>query len=175
MILLGFSTNYCSQYRICMYVWMCRWVWVFQCVCIVFENVYQRYMYSNTHFPSGKTYLCIYSIYIVSVSFAYNMQTATWWSDSTEVHLKDGAGGKDTCAWEGLSLIAAPIYPCDWLDDVSKKRNTEVRFYDTFHHVDTDPIFTARNTLSLPCYAWVSQCQGQIKLNISHLGHCSNM
>lgn len=35
--------------------------------------------YSNTHFPVEKhIYVYIYSIYIGSVSFAYNMQTATW-------------------------------------------------------------------------------------------------
>lgn len=65
----------------------------FTWVCIVFENVYQRYMYSNTHFPVEKhIYVYIVSIYYL-FPFAYNMQTATWWSDSTEVHLKDGGGG----------------------------------------------------------------------------------
>lgn len=86
------------------------------CVCLyrLWECVSEVYVFQYA-FPSGKTYLCIYSIYIVSVSFAYNMQTATWWSDSTEVHLKDRAEGKEMCAWEELSMIAAPIYPyCDW-------------------------------------------------------------
>lgn len=65
--------------------------------CFAFENEYQTYTYSNTHYPTEKTYLCIYSIYIVSVSFAYNMQTATWWFDSTEIHLKDKAGEGNMC------------------------------------------------------------------------------
>lgn len=65
----------CIMYvRVC----VCAWMNVGLSMYIVFENVYQRYMYSNTHFPVEKTFLCIYSIYIVSVSFAYNMQTATW-------------------------------------------------------------------------------------------------
>lgn len=60
---------------------------------IVWVCVSVLYLYQYTFPSGGKTFLCIYSIYIISVSFAYNMQTATWWSDSTDVHLK-GAGGQ---------------------------------------------------------------------------------
>lgn len=67
----------------------------------VWVCVSELYLYRYTRPSEGKTFLCIYSIYIISVSFAYNMQTATWWSDSTEVQLKGagqggGARGGDT-------------------------------------------------------------------------------
>lgn len=116
--------------RFCVCVCVCLSI----CACLVFENVYQRYMYSNTHFPVEKTYLCIYSIYIVSVSFAYNMQTATWWSDSTEVHLKDGAGGggvKENVCMGGIEPDSSTYIPLRWLVRrrlEKEKRNTEVRF-----------------------------------------------
>lgn len=72
---------------------------------IVWVCVSELYLYRYTRPSEGKTFLCIYSIYIISVSFAYNMQTATWWSDSTEVQLKGaghGAGQEaETREWQG--------------------------------------------------------------------------
>lgn len=69
-------------------------VWVFQCVCI-WECVSEVYVFRYAS-PSGKTHLCIYSISILSVSFAYNMQTATWWSDRGTPEGR-GRGGKHMC------------------------------------------------------------------------------
>lgn len=45
------------------YMYVCVWMSVDLSVCIVFENVYQRYMYSNTHFPVEKHFY----VYIVSI------------------------------------------------------------------------------------------------------------
>lgn len=137
--------------RFCVCVCVCLSI----CACLVFENVYQRYMYSNTHFPVEKTYLCIYSIYIVSVSFAYNMQTATWWSDSTEVHLKDGAGGggvKENVCMGGIEPDSSTYIPLRWLVRrrlEKEKRNTEVRFYDT-----SPPCSTLVSTIREPEWSW---------------------
>lgn len=69
MIPLGFSTFYCYQ----QYLLVLMSFIVYECrsidVCVFFlGDVYQRYMYFNTHFPVEK-HLCIYIIYIESVSF----------------------------------------------------------------------------------------------------------
>lgn len=86
-----------------MYVNVCKIVgrWM----SIVWVCVSELYLFRYTRPSEGKTFLCIYSIYIISVSFAYNMQTATWWSDSTEVQLRgagQGAGhGAETREWRG--------------------------------------------------------------------------
>lgn len=44
-------------------------------------------------FPSGKTFLCIYSIYIVSVSFLRITCKQPLGDLTAQVHLKDGAWG----------------------------------------------------------------------------------
>lgn len=131
-------------------MYMNVWMSVGRSMCVyrLWECVSEVYVFQYA-FPSGKTYLCIYSIYIVSVSFAYNMQTATWWSDSTEVHLKDSRGERHVCMG-GIEPDSSTYIPLLWLVRwCSKKRNTEVRFYDTFHHVDAVPISTAHSALYL--------------------------
>lgn len=45
-------------------------------------------------FPSGKTFLCIYSIYIVSVSFLRITCKQPLGDLTAQVHLKDGAWGR---------------------------------------------------------------------------------
>lgn len=109
VILSGFSTIYCCQqylYVLMSVIYECRSI--DGCV-FSWRRVSEVYVFQYTVL-GGNTYLCIYSIYIESVSFVWNMQTATWWSDSTEVHLQDkvGCGGRGwVVEWEGLSCMAA--------------------------------------------------------------------
>lgn len=45
------------------------------------------------------------------------MQTATWWSDSTEVHLKDGGQGREgkgMCGGGGTEADSSTYIPLQW-------------------------------------------------------------
>lgn len=52
-------------------------------------------------FPSGKTFLCIYSVYIVSVSFVRITCKQPLGDLTAQVHLKDGAWGHGG-GWGGV-------------------------------------------------------------------------
>lgn len=150
------------------------------CVYRLWECVSEVYVFQYA-FPSGKTYLCIYSIYIVSVSFAYNMQTATWWSDSTEVHLKDSRGERHVCMG-GIEPDSSNYIPLLWL--VRRCSKKKEHWGEILWHFSScwccSNIYcsfcTLSTALSLPCYTRDSQCRGQIKLitsHSSHLGRCN--
>jgi len=136
----------------CRYVLIYGGIQVFQCVC-VFTGMCIRGICSLIRISQGKNIsMYIYIIYIESVSFAYNMQTATWWSDSTEVHLQKGAEGgdcvhrRDGAGWQHLHTPN-----CDFKYNGLEK-GTQVNFSDTFKHVVAVPVYTA-------CKTCVSQCQ----------------
>lgn len=104
----------------CVFVCVCARLCVdgrrsFWCV-LSFGNMYPSYMCSGMLFPSGKTFLCIYSIYIWSVSFLRITCKQPLGDVTAQEHPKDETRGRETCArWGGWRLMAAPTRPSgDW-------------------------------------------------------------
>lgn len=78
------------MYHVCSVCVRAR-VRVFRCVFVFWERPSEIYVFRYA-FPSGKTFLCIYSIYIVSVSFLRITCKQPLGDLTAQVHLKDGAG-----------------------------------------------------------------------------------
>ena len=137
--------------------------WMYVCICVglsmwvyrLWECVSEVYVFQYA-FPSGKTYLCIYSNYIVSVSLLITCKQPLGDLTAHKYTWRTGQGEGDVCMGR-IEPDSSTYTPLLWLEiQWFKKRNTEVRFHDAFHHVDADPTSTAFTILSLPCQIWAS-------------------